>query len=342
MSNNQFLSLTLPDQALAYENAALTLRTEAVILEKDFWVSWLLGLLFTLPEVAPHLVFKGGTSLSKVFGVIDRFSEDIDLCLVPDFVGADAAGFDALTSRAKRDAAVMEMQALCSAKAKTVLTPALEAAIASALGASTTGGWLRLEVDADAKSPIVYFAYPSTQGGGFDYLRREVKLELGTLTDQQPTGRYAVKPLLADAFPQLFEGWTCAVTVLELERTFWEKATILHAEFHRPAESPTPTRYARHYFDMAKLLAHPEAAQFMADKDQCQRVVDWKSRVFARGWARYDLARHGSFRLLPAPQRQDALAQDYATMRPMFRTEPPPFAELMHQLATAEATLNAL
>jgi hypothetical protein len=93
---------------------------------------------------------------------------------------------------------------------------------------------------------------------------------------------------------------------------------------------------------MAKLLAHPEAAQFMADKDQCQRVVDWKSRVFARGWARYDLARHGSFRLLPAPQRQDALAQDYATMRPMFMTEPPAFAELMNQLASAEAALNAL
>ena len=100
---HQFLSVSQADQKLAYQNAALTLKTEAVILEKDFWVSWLLGVLFTLPEIAPHLVFKGGTSLSKVFGVIDRFSEDIDLCLVPEFVGADAAGFDALTSRGKRD-----------------------------------------------------------------------------------------------------------------------------------------------------------------------------------------------------------------------------------------------
>lgn len=337
-----FLSVSQADQRLAYENAALTLKTEAVILEKDFWVSWLLGVLFTLPDIAPHLVFKGGTSLSKVFGVIDRFSEDIDLCLVPEFVGADAAGFDALTSRGQRDAAVMEMQALCSDKAQKVLMPALEAAIAGALGASPTGGWLRFEVDADAKSPIVYFAYPSTQGGGFDYLKREVKLELGTLTDQQPTGRYAIKPLLADAFPKLFDGWACRVTALELERTFWEKATILHAEFHRPEGSPTPTRYARHYFDMVKLLAHPMAAQFLADRAQCQRVVDWKSRVFARGWARYDLARHGSFRLTPAPHRQADLAQDYATMRPMFMSEPPPFASLLAQLAQAEQGLNTV
>lgn len=338
--NNTVLSLSPADRRAAFADAALTLRTEAVILEKDFWVSWLLGVLFTLPEVAPHLVFKGGTSLSKVFGVIDRFSEDIDLCLVPEFVGADAAAFEALTSRGKRDAAVTEMQAQCSAKTQTVLMPALEAAIESALGQPAEGGWLRFEVDADAKSPIVYFAYPSAQGSGFDYLRREVKLELGTLTDQQPTGRYAVRPLLADVFPQLFNGWACTVTALELERTFWEKATILHAEFHRPQGSPTPTRYARHYFDMAKLLAHPVAAQFLADRAQCQRVVDWKSRVFARGWARYDLARHGTFRLTPARQRQADLAQDYATMRPMFMSEPPPFASLLAQLAEAEQRLN--
>ena len=107
--------------------ACLRLAGQAVILEKDFWVSWLLGLLFAQPELAPFLVFKGGTSLSKVFGVIDRFSEDIDLCLVPNFVGADAQGFDALTSRAKRDAAVLEMQRLCVAKVQQVVLPLLEA-----------------------------------------------------------------------------------------------------------------------------------------------------------------------------------------------------------------------
>lgn len=335
----QFLALPAQRRARAFEQASAGDAAQAVILEKDFWVSWLLGVLFTLPELAPHLVFKGGTSLSKVFGVIDRFSEDIDLCLVPSFVGADAEGFDALTSRVKRDAAVMEMQALCSIKAKEVLMPALEAAITKALG---SGAWLRMELDADAKSPIVYFAYPSTQAKGFEYLQREVKLELGTLTDQQPTGSYPIKPLIADAYPQLFENWSCSVTALELERTFWEKATILHAEFHRPAASPTPSRYARHYFDMAKLLMHPKATQFLADKAQCARVVDWKSRVFARSWARYDLALPGSFRLSPPAERQADLAQDYATMRPMFMTEPLTFDELMRKLAQAEQVLNGL
>jgi hypothetical protein len=145
---------------------------------------------------------------------------------------------------------------------------------------------------------------------------------------------------MADAYPALFDDWQCNVVALELQRTFWEKATILHAEHHRPPESPTPARYARHYFDMVRLLAHPDAPSFLADTAQCARVVSWKSRVFARGWARYDLAQPGSFRLVPPLARQAELARDYATMRPMFMTEPPSFETLMSVLAEAEKQLT--
>ena len=339
--SNRFLALSTQDRKLAFDNAAFTLHLNAVILEKDFWVSWLLGLLFAQPELAPFLVFKGGTSLSKVFGVIDRFSEDIDLCLVPEFVGADASGFDALTSRVKRDAAVLEMQRLCADKVQQVLLPLLEGSIIDVLGVAPTGKWLHYELDVDAKSPILYFRYPTSQGYGIDYVRREVKLEMGTLTDQQPTGRYPIAPMVSSVFVPLFSDWQCEVVALELQRTFWEKATILHAEYHRPHDSPTPDRYARHYFDMVRLLAHADAPQFLADQAQCERVVDWKSRVFARGWARYDLACHGTFRLVPPVARQADLMRDYATMRPMFMTEPPSFDVLLRELQSAENAINA-
>lgn len=152
--------------------------------------------------------------------------------------------------------------------------------------------------------------------------------------------RHAVRPWVAEAFPAVFADWQCEVVALELSRSFWEKATILHAEYHRPEDQPTPDRYARHYADVVSLLQHPDAATFMANKALCAHVANWKGRVFARSWARYDLARHGSLRLVPPAHRQGALANDYAIMRPMFLREPPAFAQLMQHLADAEKTIN--
>lgn len=336
----QFLSLSEQDRRLAFDNAAVGLQLSPVILEKDFWVSWLLGLLFSQPEWAGQLVFKGGTSLSKVFGVIDRFSEDIDLSLQPAFVGADVAAFDALQSRIKRDAAMNEMQMLCAEKVQQLLMPTLEAVMTQTLGAAPKGAWLRFAMDADAKSPVVFFAYPTTQTAGFEYVRPEVKLEFGTLTDQQPTDMHPVRPLVARSYETLFADWQCDVVALALVRTFWEKATILHAEFHRPEGSVMPDRFARHYFDMVMLLQHPQGQQMLNDVAQCQRVVDWKSKVFARAWARYDLAQPGTFKLVTPQFRKAALAQDYGRMQPMFMSQPPSFAELMVQLSRAEDQLN--
>jgi hypothetical protein len=339
---SQFVALPPERRALAFTQTAARMAVSSVMVEKDFWVSWLLGLLFADPALAPHLVFKGGTSLSKVYGVIDRFSEDIDLSMSPAFVGADESVFAAMKSRTRRDAALAQMQAQCGEQTRNVLMPRLEQAIVEHLGRRSTGAsWLRYEDDTVARSPVVHFEYPTASEAGFDYLRREVKLELGSLTDQRPTEQHAVRPWVVDDFPAAFPDWQCQVTALELARTFWEKATILHAEHHRPADQATPDRYARHYADMERLLRRSDAAEMLTDHALCERVVDWKSRVFARQWARYDLARPGTFRLLPAEGRLAALARDYAQMRAMFIAAPPEFDVVMGRLAEAEAALNA-
>lgn len=336
-----FIALSPERRALAFDQAAARLAASSVMVEKDFWVCWLLGLLFADTELAPQVVFKGGTSLSKVYGVIDRFSEDIDLSLSPAFVGADEAAFAALTGRTRRDQALTRMQAQCGVCARDVVAPRLEALIAAQLDERPGGErWLSYEDDAVARAPVLWFHYPTAQATGFDYLRRAVKLELGSLTDQRPTEEKPVRPWVADEFPAVFADWQCQVTALELARTFWEKATILHAEHHRPPDQPMPDRYARHYADMARLLQHPQAAAMLGDHALCERVVNWKSQMFARQWARYDLARPGTFRLLPPDARVAALARDYDAMRPMFLAAPPTFEVVLTQLATAEQALN--
>jgi Nucleotidyl transferase AbiEii toxin, Type IV TA system len=330
-----FLELAAEDRRLYIDQAAIRRDVSPVVLEKDFWVCWLLGILFG-SEFADSLVFKGGTSLSKVFGIIDRFSEDIDLSLAPEFLGLPEAG----TSRNQANKWMTRAEAACGEAVRDRIGPALEAAVAGILGPGDRG-WFEFLIDAQTHSPVLLFHYPSSLPAGFDYLKRSVKLEFGSLTDQQPTGRHSVRPWLAEVLPAAFPDWRCEVVALEVERSFWEKATILHAEFHRPAEKPTPDRFSRHYADLAALARHPTASRAVDRPDLRDRVVEWKGRFFGSTWASYDLARPGTFRLVPPAAREPALRRDYQAMRDMYLSEPASFDEVLATLAQLESRINS-
>ncbi len=331
-----FLSLPPEERLLYFGQAAIRRNISPVVLEKDFWVCWLLGVLFG-SEFAGSLVFKGGTSLSKVFGVIDRFSEDIDLSLSPEFLGLPEAG----TSRTQANRWMERAEAACTESVRGRTAPVLGATLEGVLG-EREGGWLEFVTDPATSSPVLFFHYPTAQPTGFDYLRRSVKLEFGSLTDQQPAGRHAVRPWLAEVLPAAFPEWRCEVVALEAERTFWEKATILHAEHHRPAGKPTPDRFSRHYADTAALARHPASAGAADQHALRERVVEWKGRFFGSAWANYALARPGTFRLLPQAARLPALRRDYEAMRDMYLSEPLPFDGVMAALAELERRINGI
>jgi hypothetical protein len=329
-----FLNLAIDERRLYFQQAAVQRNVSPVVMEKDFWVCWLLGVLFE-SEFAGSLVFKGGTSLSKVFGVIERFSEDIDLSLSPAFLQLAEAG----TSRNQANKWMARAEAACGAAVRTQIKPALEAAVSEVLGKKERE-WFEFLTDASTNSPVLLFHYPSLQPAGFDYLRRSVKLEFGSLTDQQPVGRHPVRPWTADVLPAAFPDWRCEVVALEVERSFWEKATILHAEYHRPAERMTPDRFSRHYSDTAALAKHPTASKAVDQHDLRRRVVEWKSLFFGSSWANYDLARPGTFRIVPPAQRLTGLRRDYRAMRDMYLTEPASFDEILKTLADLENRIN--
>jgi hypothetical protein len=329
-----FLKLPADQRRLYFEQAAARRNVSAVILEKDFWVSWLLGILFQSPFAA-SLVFKGGTSLSKVFGVIERFSEDIDLSLAPEFLQLPAAG----TSRNQANKWMERAEAACSNAVQTQIAPVLEAAVSNVLGKSKSA-WFEFQVDTHTNSPVLLFHYPSSQPEGFAYLRRSVKLEFGSLTDQQPVGKHSIRPWLADVLPDAFSDWSCDVVALEVERSFWEKATILHSEYHRPADRPTPDRFSRHYADTAAMAKHPVARKAVDRHDLCERVVQWKSQFFGSSWANYAAAKPGSFRLVPPPERQGELRLDYQAMRDMYLSEPAAFDDVLGSLSELERHIN--
>jgi hypothetical protein len=330
-----FLELPNEERRLYFEQAAANRGLSAIVLEKDFWVCWLLGVLFR-SEFRESLVFKGGTSLSKVFRVIERFSEDIDLSVSPALLGLPEAG----TSRNQADKWMTLAESVCAEAVRKQFQPVLEAIAKSILGQSNRGEWFEFMTDATSGSPNLLFHYPSGQPAGFDYLRRTVKLEFGSLTDQQPVGRHAITPWLIDALPNTITDWQCDVVALGVDRTFWEKATILHAEHHRPAGKQTPDRFSRHYADVAALAIHPAAERAIADAEVCKRVVGWKRLFFGSTWAHYDTACPGSFRLLPSYERLPALRRDFAAMRAMYLAEPPSFAEVLETLSALERRIN--
>ena len=220
-----------------------------------------------------------------------------------------------------------------------------EATIAARLGPPQhTDGWLSYEIDALAGTPNLLFTYPSALAQAGGYIAKQVKLEFGALTDQQPTGTHGVAALLAQTpgvdLASAYDDLQANVVALEITRTFWEKATILHAEHHRPPELPIRDRFARHYADFEALWRHQTRAEALSRLDLLEDVVRHKSRFFSSGWTHYETAKPGTFRFVPPPARHAALARDYATMAPMFIGVPIEFDVMLQRLQTAEQQLN--
>lgn len=207
------------------------------IVEKDFWVCWVLKRLFEDPELRGRMVFKGGTTLSKVYGLIDRFSEDIDLVLDWRLLGYGAALDEEPATSTQRDKFNKAMNAKAAAYIGGPLLERLAVTLAG-VGAA---------VDAD-DAHTVNITYPAVFRE--EYLRPEVRLEIGPLASWVPSAEREIRPYAADSFPAVFDEPVCTVVAIDAERTFWEKATILHQQAHRT--DAMPLRCSRHYYDLYK------------------------------------------------------------------------------------------
>jgi hypothetical protein len=332
--------ITSRERAQLFETAEArhTLRIAAAIIEKDFWVCWTLHRLFEVMGFHPQLIFKGGTSLSKVFKTIERFSEDVDLSLSRRDLGfADDRDPEqvGITNKERR----RRLEALTSQCQKTVrehLLPALRKDFATVLGAS---GWT-VELDADDPQTVVFSYPPSDLSQSLAYVKPAIRLEMGARSDDWPAVDAEIKPYAADDFPGMFASPTCKVRTLAAERTFWEKATLLHAEYHRPADKPSKERLSRHYYDLCCLSRHDVGRQALKRGELLERVVKHKGLFFAQSWANYGTAKKGTFHLVPPLARISALRKDYDAMQTMIFGESPKWDEIIQELKLLEGRIN--
>jgi len=301
------------------------------IIEKDFWVCWLLDYLFTDSPWKDRLAFKGGTSLSKAYCLIQRFSEDIDLILDWTLLGFDPDEPWDERSTTKQDL----FNKGANEKTKSFLESTFLPSLRRDLEARLAG-----VIDLGLSGQEVLFTYP--RSFKLEAIQPQIRLEIGPLAAWVPNEERPIRPYVADDFPLLFSRPSVQVRTVSAQRTFWEKATILHQEAHRSNDKAVPLRYSRHYYDMNRMIGTDVELMALADLDLLEAVVTFKQRFYRSSWARYEDARPGSFRLLPSEGHRRALELDYQSMRSMIFGPIPPFAEVIDSLARTEQSINGI
>jgi predicted nucleotidyltransferase component of viral defense system len=334
---DEFARLPADDRRPFIEEAANRRDLTPIIIEKDFWACWTLRRLVETPGLR-EVTFKGGTSLSKAYGIIQRFSEDIDLTLrrSAPLIRETASPMDDGITGGERKRRTEKLREAAQAYVTDIAMAALSKAIEQALGHGE--GW-DVELDPDDKDrQTLLFHYPAAIGGKAPgYIQPRIKLEYGARGEPEPFEKKAITPYLAEEFPDELPGSPTMVPALSVERTYWEKVTLLHSLHHK---GTLGANLSRHYYDLLMLDRAGVTEKALARLDLLEAVVRDKSLMFTQKSASYDTAVRGQLRLMPTDNMTTALAGDYAAMAEMFMVEPPTISELTVGLAELEAKLN--
>jgi Nucleotidyl transferase AbiEii toxin, Type IV TA system len=324
------------------------LGTAVQNVEKDFWVCWTLDALFNgLAAGTPRLLFKGGTSLSKSFGLIDRFSEDIDITVYRNDLGeaASVEELEALSGK-KRRARLDDIKGTCQAFiAGPLLTDIAELAADAMTAAQIGGERYRVELDAaDADQQTLLFWYPSATTAEGGYIQAAVKIEWGAKSALDPHTTTTVKPYAGDDFPggDLTIG---GITTVDPTRTFWDKVVILHGLRrwfdHRDQLRHGGQRVSRHYYDVFRLLRSETGRAAEADRQLAEDCARHARMFFNTPNFDLDQAAQGTWSIVPTTPMMDALERDYNAMAGMIMGPTPTFTAVVDAVASLETRLNA-
>ena len=322
------------DRRVLFRNTAQQTGLHEAIIEKDFWVCLTLDHLFHHSPWKDAFTFKGGTSLSKCYGLIRRFSEDIDLILDWRVLGYGFHEPWEERSNTKQDQFNKEANTRAEQFLRESLLPSLRSKFSTILGLDAD-----LYIDPDDGQTIC-FRYPSIFRA--ESILQVIRLEIGALAAWTPSQPREISPYCAERYPGAFRPASTVVLTAAAERTFWEKVTILHHEANRPESLPMPSRYSRHYYDLYCIAQSESKAAACQDLDLLRRVVEFKMKFYPRKWAQYELAKPGTMKLCPPSYRYAALEEDYTVMQGMMFGEYPSFSELMAFIQELEAEINAL
>ena len=308
MHEARFHSLSPEDRREALEVASARTGRRVQLLEKDIWVVGTLEALFS-GGFGGGLTFKGGTSLSKAYNAINRFSEDLDITydirrIAPDFMGDDSPE-PLPASRSQEKKWTGEIRRRLAEWVENCASGAVETKLME----------LGLPVQVRSAEENMFVEYEPLFDG-YEYVRPHVLVEFGARATGEPRKVFQLKCDAAQDLPGV--GFpTARAWVLSAERTFWEKATAMHV--HCLQQRDRGERFSRHWYDLFRLDETGIADSAIIDRSLAESVARHKSMFFrekgASGqWIDYLAAVHGGLELVPGGSTYDALAEDYDRM----------------------------
>lgn len=309
------------------------LKKQSILLEKDIWVCWALETLFKMPNHYP-MAFKGGTSLSKVFNAIERFSEDVDITIDYRAFNCDDP-FEEGISKTKSNRISDDLRLKVTQYLKDIIIPYMKKIISEQIESNIP----HIELDDDGETILIN--YPSVIEQKSGYVRDVVRLEFGgrnlTIPNEIHTIKSDISQYVANVkFPQ------AEVSVLSPHKTFWEKVTLIHYECNRPQVKIDANRISRHWYDVAMLANHEIGRQAINDRELLNEVIKIKKTFYNASYAKYDDCILGKLRLIPNEMSLLQLENDFQEMlnNKMFYAAQPDFGQIIDQIEKLENKIN--
>jgi hypothetical protein len=329
-------NLNEEERKIAIEQAAFHCGVISQAMEKDWWVTLTLKAIFQT-EYEPYLLFKGGTSLSKCWKLIERFSEDIDLALDRSILG-----YGGELTRSK----VKQLKSEACAFTSTQIKGALEQQL---LQLGVPGGMIQIEAEEVKptqrdKDPQALYIYYPTLFEPVEYIPNVVKVEVSALSLGEPFGHRDVTSLLHEHYPKEdYPEEPFSVRAVEPKRTFLEKAFLLHEELARPDKLKTD-RKSRHFYDLERVMDTPHGQDALAHLELYERIVSHRALFYGLSGVDYGTHHPSTINFIPTGAVLASFEADYEKMRTqmIYTPEPLPFATLMTRMEELRQRFRAV
>ena len=307
--------------------------------EKDWWVTAILKVLFSLSP-AKYMFFKGGTSLSKGWNLIDRFSEDIDIALYRDFylneLGKDCA--KAGTNNQVKNLRIANRDYILGDFADELKAKLVESGLGECKVVPITTKKDGSSIDHDSDPVIIEIYYPVSVSSD-TYVRPVVKVEISCLSMKEPFEVKRISSLVGEAFPEVDDETVADIPTITPTRTFLEKAFLLNEEYQRRA--PRTERMSRHLYDLERLMDTHFASLALEDMPLYHEIIEHRRRLYHVGGVNYDLNRPATISFCPTGEILDKMRADYeAMMSTMIYGDKLPFDVLIARLSALQSRFN--